>query len=128
MATILTIDDSSLAHHVVRLALGRDGHTLVSARDGIEGVETARRVRPDVLLVGLSLPGIDGVEVLHKLRESEIACPALVVGTGTSAWTRRTCESLGASAFIDRPLDAGRVRREVARALVPDEGASRSAA
>lgn len=127
MATILTIDDSSLAHHVVRLALGRANHTLVSARDGVEGVETARRVRPDVVIVGLSLPGMDGVEVLRALREGEIGCPALMLGAGASAWTCGTCEELGAIAFIERPIEAARIRREVEHALDGD-GRGRSAA
>lgn len=120
MATILTIDDSSLAHHVVRLALGRSNHTLVSARDGIEGVETARRIKPDVVIVGLSLPGMDGVKVLRALRESEMSCPALMLGAGASEWTCGTCQTLGAVAFIERPIEAARIRREVEQAL--DDG------
>lgn len=122
MATILTIDDSSLAHHVVRLALGRSGHVLVSARDGIEGVEAARRVHPDVVLVGLSLPGMDGVEVLKALRESDIDCPALMLGAGASQWTQGACESLGATAVLERPIEAARVRREVESALDAPHG------
>jgi DNA-binding response OmpR family regulator len=127
MATILTIDDSSLAHHVVRLALGRSNHTLVSARDGVEGVETARRIRPDVLIVGLSLPGMDGVEVLRAIRESQLECPALMLGAGASEWTCGVCEKLGATAFIERPIEAARIRREVENAL-DDDGRGRSAA
>lgn len=125
MATVLTIDDSSLAHHVVRLALARTSHTLVEARDGIEGVEAARRVRPDLVIVGLSLPGLDGMEVAAAIHEEGAGTPIVMIGTGVSEWTHGACAEMGVVAFLERPVDATSVRREVRRAL---SSSSRAAA
>lgn len=126
MATILTIDDTRLTHHVVRLALGPEGYSLSAARDGGEGVEAARRIRPDLVILGRTLPVIDGVEVLRRIHASDPVVRAIVIGSGLSEATREACASLGATAFLERPIDAGRLRHEVAEAL--GQQAERSAA
>ncbi len=119
MATILTIDDTRLTHHVVRLALAHGGHTLASARDGVEGVEAASRLRPDLIILGRTLPAIDGVEVLRRARAANPHVRSIVIGVGLSEATQDACVELGATAFLERPIDAERLRRAIDAALTP---------
>lgn len=117
MPTILTIDDTRLTHHVVRLALAHEAHTLVSARDGIEGVRTAAQIHPDLVILGRTLPAMDGPMVLEHLHDENPALRAIVIGAGLSQETCAALTRLGATAFLDRPIDAQRLRFEVAAAL-----------
>ena len=58
---------------LVRLYLGRDGHKVLAAVDGIEGLRLAREARPDLVVLDLMLPGLDGMEICRVLRqESEV--------------------------------------------------------
>ena len=117
MASILTIDDTRLTHHVVRLMLGSEGHSLASARDGVEGLEMARRLSPAVVILGRTLPALDAPEVLSRLRERDPRVRAIVIGAGMSEETRLRFGALGATAFLDRPIDGPRLRAEIESAL-----------
>src|SRR5262245_48009068 len=67
-AKILLVDDDSENRDLVRFALERDGHTVVTAEAGIEGLEVAREFHPDVAFVDIMMPGLDGYAVASALR------------------------------------------------------------
>ena len=79
MARILTIDDSPLARSVVRIVLERDGHTLIEARDGIEGLDIAISPRPAVILCGVSLPVTGPHDVAPCPRGAGITAPIVAL-------------------------------------------------
>src|SRR5262249_57777792 len=65
---ILIVEDSQDARDMLRIYLGQSGHQVFEAADGPSGVEAARRGRPDLALVDIGLPGLDGFEVAERIR------------------------------------------------------------
>jgi len=65
---VLVVDDNVKTAELVKLYLDRDGYRVALAHDGIEGLRLAREGHPDLIVLDLMLPGIDGLEVLRRLR------------------------------------------------------------
>jgi len=83
LATILVVDDDPQIIALVTIALKRAGHEVVSARDGQQALECARRRRPQLILLDLLMPGMSGQEVLAQMREdAELAQIPVVLATG----------------------------------------------
>ncbi len=68
MATILVVDDQEDILQTTALVLSKDGHDVVTSRDGEAALEAARRDRPDMILLDIEMPGMDGWETLRLLR------------------------------------------------------------
>jgi len=71
MARILLVDDQPDIRETASLALQHGGHQVLTARDGLEGVEKARSERPDLVLMDIEMPRMDGWEALRMLRLDE---------------------------------------------------------
>ena len=69
--TILVVEDDRDIVEVLRYNLAKDGFKVLEARDGERGFEQARRTKPDVIVLDLMLPGLDGLEVCRRLRDDE---------------------------------------------------------
>ena len=73
-STVLIVEDDPDAVKLVELYLRRDGHKVLTALDGAEGLRLAREARPDLVVLDLMLPGMNGFEVCRALREeSDVA-------------------------------------------------------
>jgi CheY-like chemotaxis protein len=68
MARILVIDDQPLVRDIFREALEYEGHHVTVAADGYEGVRACHNARPDLVMVDLQMPGLDGFETIRQLR------------------------------------------------------------
>ena len=66
---VLIVEDDPNAVELLRLYLGRDGHKVLVASDGLEGLRLAREAHPDLVVLDLMLPRLDGMEVCRVLRE-----------------------------------------------------------
>jgi len=112
--TILIVDDEAHIRKFVTLILRSIGVThVVEAPNGAEAVTTYQRINPDVVLLDVNMPQMDGIETLRKLKEIDPDCFAVML---TSLANRSTVEqalSLGAANYIrkDTPKD------EIAKAL-----------
>jgi CheY-like chemotaxis protein len=85
MALILCIDDDGFYRGVLRRILEDDGHQVVEAANGHEGLECFRNRQPDLVVTDMRMPGIDGGQVICKLREMSNIIPILAVsGAATS--------------------------------------------
>jgi len=71
-ARILVIEDEADILEIVEHNLKREGYRIITAADGREGLEAARRGSPDVVLLDLMLPGMDGIEVCRRLKEDDL--------------------------------------------------------
>lgn len=109
MARVLVIDDERKIAHVMRLLLEQRGHTVLVAEDGSRGVALAQRQAPDVILLDIMMPIMDGFATLEALRSSPrtATVPVLIVSAMQTEQVEQRCYSLGARGYIRKPFDAG---------------------
>jgi len=115
---VLVVDDDAKTVELVRLYLNRDGYRVITAGDGHEALKLAREARPDLIVLDLMLPGIDGLEVCRVLRqESEV--PIIMLTALTTDDDRLRGLDLGADDYVSKPFSprelAARVRAVLRR-------------
>ena len=114
---ILVIDDEAGIRESLRMILEYEGYAVVLAATGEEGLALARSESPDLVFSDIKMPGMDGLEVLGRLKAQEEALPVVMIsGHGTVA-TAVEATKLGALDFIEKPLSSERVLLTVRNAL-----------
>jgi two-component system, chemotaxis family, chemotaxis protein CheY len=106
MARILIIDDSSFQRGIIRKTLQQSGYETIEAKDGREGLLRAVDAAPDLILLDLVMPEIDGFTVLTELHNQGITVPVLVLTADIQEMTRDQCLALGAAGFLNKPVKA----------------------
>jgi CheY-like chemotaxis protein len=124
-ATILCIEDEAGMLDLLRLILENAGYRFLGARDGVEGLQIMHREHPDLVLLDLMLPQVDGAEVLlRKKREPGIqsipviAVTALVSPFDQLMWKRRT----EIKDYVTKPFRRAELLATVARVLAGNGG------
>jgi len=103
MSKILVVDDDKNLLDVLRYNLVNDGFTVVTAGDGIQALESARREKPDLILLDIMLPGMDGLEVCRILRK-EMPVPILMLTAKTEEIDKVVGLEVGADDYITKPF------------------------
>ncbi|MDZ4278301.1 MAG: response regulator transcription factor [Dehalococcoidia bacterium] len=101
--TILVVEDEPTLTATLRYSLEREGYRVVSAPDGEEGLEKARAARPDLVILDLMLPGLDGFEVCRILRR-DTASPILMLTAKTEEVDKVVGLELGADDYVTKPF------------------------
>ena len=104
MATILVVDDSGYARRVHRRILESGDHTVHEAATGLEALERYFLVKPDLVLLDLSMGDMSGLEVLRKLREMDAGVRVVVVSADIQRPTERLVAEGGALRFLGKPV------------------------
>jgi two-component system, OmpR family, alkaline phosphatase synthesis response regulator PhoP len=115
---VLVVDDDVKTVELVRLYLNRDGYQVLTAYDGIEALHLARESCPDLIVLDLMLPDIDGLEVCRTLRhESDV--PIIMLTARTTDQDKLTGLDVGADDYVTKPFSpkelAARVRAVLRR-------------
>jgi two-component system alkaline phosphatase synthesis response regulator PhoP len=115
---VLVVDDDVKTVELVKLYLDRDGYRLLTAYDGVEALRLAREGHPDLIVLDLMLPGIDGMEVCRTIRaESDV--PIIMLTARTTDEDKLTGLGLGADDYVTKPFSprelAARVRAVLRR-------------
>src|SRR5437870_5103673 len=105
MPRILHIEDDPANRLLVRKLLQNAGHEVVDAADGLEGVRLACAQRPDLVLVDINIPGLDGFEVTLRLR-GEPSLDGVPIVAITAEGDRETSLAVGCDGFLQKPIDA----------------------
>ena len=114
---ILVIDDEAGIRESLRMILEYEGYACVLAATGEEGLALARTEAPDLVFSDIKMPGLDGLEVLTRLKAHDESLPVVMIsGHGTVA-TAVEATKLGAMDFIEKPLSTERVLLTVRNAL-----------
>ena len=115
---ILIIEDDPDTVKLVSLYLRRDGHEVLTARDGVEGLRLARESAPSLIVLDLMLPRLDGIQVCRAVRE-ESDVPIVMVTARVAEADRLAGLDLGADDYITKPFSprelAARVRAVLRR-------------
>jgi signal transduction histidine kinase len=131
MTRILHIEDDPANRLLVRKLLQSAGHEVIDAADGLEGVRLACAQRPDLVLVDLNIPGLDGFEVTLRLR-GEPSLAGVPIVAITAEGDRETSLAVGCDGFLQKPIDARSFSSVIQRYLkgakeIPASGARSSA-
>lgn len=116
---VLVVEDHDDTRFMLRTILEQDGYVMLEASDGLEGVETAIRQRPDLILLDGNLPGLDGLSAARRMREQESLRDVPIValsGHGGSEF-RAAARAAGCDACITKPLDFAEFRSTLHRLL-----------
>jgi two-component system cell cycle response regulator DivK len=120
---ILYVEDNDDNIYVLRSRLTRAGHTVLVAMDGEQGIAMALAEKPDLILMDLSLPVLDGWEATRRLKASPDtrAIPVIALSAHAMAGDREKALAAGCEDFDTKPVDLARLRAKI-QALVPDGG------
>jgi CheY-like chemotaxis protein len=105
--TVLIVEDSDDARYFMRLALEQLGYIIVEAENGAKAIEVAERERPDIILMDLSLPIMDGLAATEKIRASDglKSIPIIAVTAHQETDFRVGAKAAGFDAYVTKPID-----------------------
>jgi DNA-binding response OmpR family regulator len=116
---VLIAEDDEDVLVLVRTVLERSGHEVMVARDGAEALELAGARRPDLAVLDISMPELDGLEVLRRLRADEETCrmPVVLLSARSQEADVALGYETGASAYIRKPFSPRELTQRVAELL-----------
>src|SRR5262252_7579469 len=106
---ILVIDDESAIRDSLRMTLEYEGYDFIGAATGQEGLALAEREAPDLVLLDVKMPGMDGIDVLERLRNLNDQLPIVVISGHGTISTAVEATKKGAFDFIEKPFASDRV-------------------
>lgn len=103
--TILVIEDDPMTSRLVELMLVQEGYQVTIASNGLQGLEMAQALSPDLVLLDLMLPGPDGFDVLNQLqaKHQTAKIPVIVVSSKSQHADKQTAANIGANAYLTKP-------------------------
>lgn len=113
---VLHIEDDPSNRLLVRKLLAVEGLEVIDAADGLEGVRLALAERPDLILVDINLPGLDGYEVTLRLRAEPVLKETPIIAI-TAEGDRDTSMAVGCTGFLQKPIDARKFSSQVMQYL-----------
>jgi len=117
MARLLVVDDESGIRGALVQVFEYEGHDVRSAEDGHAGIAMAEEFRPDVIFLDVKMPGLDGLDVLERLREDDPSALVIMISGHGTIDTAVEATRKGAYDFLEKPLDTDRLLVTLRRAL-----------
>ncbi len=121
MKRILVIEDNETNIYLVGFILKKNGHEVIEARSGEEGVELAIKEKPDLILMDIQLPGIDGLEATRRIRESEAEAeeevPIIALTSYAMTGDRDKSLAAGCTGYIEKPINPNTFMSEIEKYL-----------
>jgi two-component system KDP operon response regulator KdpE len=101
---VLVVDDEPPIRRFLRTSLAAQGYDIIEAEDGTKALEEVRRRSPDLLVLDLGLPVIDGLEVIRRLRGSGVTLPIIVLSSRVDEAGKVEALDLGADDYVTKPF------------------------
>lgn len=119
MARILVVDDSPTETEAFRSVLEKNGHSVLSATNGADGVALARQEKPDVVLMDIVMPGLNGFQATRQLTKDPETkhIPVIIVTTKDQETDRVWGKRQGASGYLVKPVPEARLLSEIAAVM-----------
>lgn len=117
--SVLIVDDESMARTLLRLMLVRAGFNVSEAEDGYDALEKVRKNRPDIVLLDVMMPGMDGFAVCEALRNSPetISLPIIMLSAKTDLDSINKGLRAGATVYLTKPISPEDLTRHVREVL-----------
>jgi len=116
IARILVVDDEPQMRRLLKVALAASGYDVSEAATGQEGLERAALLRPDLIVLDLTLPDLDGLEIIKRLREWTQA-PLIILSVREQEHDKITALDAGANDYVTKPFGMGELLARIRNAL-----------
>jgi CheY-like chemotaxis protein len=118
---ILVVDDSPDNLAVISLYLQHQGYRVVTANNGEDAVAIATQMLPNVILMDINLPALDGLGATRRIRETEALrdTPVIAISAFGTEGFQRAAYDVGVSGYLTKPIDLDRMHQLIARLLSP---------
>ena len=119
MKKVLVADDKDTGRELVRTVLENCDYEVYEACDGVEALDQARKVQPDLIILDLHMPGLDGFGVIQELRRDErfAKTPVMALTASAMMGDRERALAVGFTGYIAKPIRLTALRAEVARLI-----------
>ncbi len=117
MKTVLIVDDELAIRETMEQILKYDGYVVQKAASGAEALALVEKSEPDVILLDIKMPAMDGFEVLEKLKTNGISAPVIVISGHGTIETAVEAVKGGAYDYLEKPLDRSRLLMTLANCL-----------
>ena len=119
MKKVLVADDKETSRELIRTVLEGSGLAVSEASDGLEAVQYARELQPDLVILDLHMPGLDGFGVLAELRRDRnfAATPIMALTASAMQGDRERAMVAGFDSYVSKPIPLPMLRQEVERLL-----------
>lgn len=117
---ILVADDKATGRELVRTVLEKSGYAVIEADNGIDALKLAHRDHPDLIILDIHMPGLDGFGVIKELRADPSFARTPVVALTASAMQgdKQRALAAGFTGYISKPVSLATLRSEVLRLLI----------
>jgi DNA-binding NtrC family response regulator len=119
MVKILVIDDEESIRELLDILLRRKGYDVVLAANGQKGLEVFRRERPDVVILDLKMPGMNGLAVLQELHRLHTTQPVIILTGAGKPEMEQQVLALGVTEFVEKEFSLHRLGDALKRLLAP---------
>jgi two-component system alkaline phosphatase synthesis response regulator PhoP len=125
---ILVIEDDPATLRLVDYSLRHNGYQVITATNGLEGMRKARYEKPDLVILDVMLPGVDGFEICHRLRSETDTAQLLILmfSAKTQEIDKNTGLKVGANDYLTKPVDPGELVSRVNTLLARKGGIRQS--
>lgn len=105
---ILYIEDNEQNRRLIRKVLNFNGYDVLEAEDGLKGIAVAAREHPDLILMDINLPGIDGMEATSRLKSSPdlSEIPIIALTAAAMRGDRERIMASGCDGYLQKPIDS----------------------
>ncbi len=117
--TILVVDDEESIRFLYREELEEEGFRVITAADGEEALHKVRKDKPDLITLDIRMPGMDGIEVLHRIREMNKEIP-VIMSTAYGEY-RNDFNVWTSDAYIIKTANLSELKETIKRLLIEDE-------
>ena len=116
-ARVLIVDDEEAIRSTMKQAIDYAGHDCLVAGSGQEGLDTVERESPDVVFLDIKMPGMDGLEVLKRIREIDATVEVVIISGHGTMETGREATKLGAFSCLSKPIETDDILLNIRNAL-----------
>ena len=119
MKKILVVEDNEKNMYLMNFILTKKGYEVIKAETGEKGVELALKEKPDLVIMDVQLPGIDGLEATKRIRESDAdgKIPIVAITSYAMAGDKEKVLKAGCSGYIEKPINTDTFMSEIEKFL-----------
>jgi len=118
-AAVLVVDDEDMIRSVLRLTLVHAGYDVTEAENGEDALSKVQEERPDLILLDVMMPGMDGFAVCEQLRQSPdtAGLPIIMLSARSDSRSRQEGRRVGATKYLTKPVEANKLLKHVEEVL-----------